>query len=203
MDLLTLATFAAALAIAAGTPGPGIAVVVGRALGVGFRGTVPMVLGLVVGDLVYLSLACLGLAALAQAFETLFLAVRFAGAAYLLYLAWRMWTAPGGLGRVSASAADRPLRTFLTGLSVTLGNPKVIVFYLALLPTFVDLRAVTLPAAAELMAICVVVLALVVGGYALAAARARTLFASPWAGRLLNRGAASVMAGAAVAVVAR
>lgn len=203
MDLLTLVTFTVALSLAVATPGPGVAVVVGRALGVGFRGTLPMVLGLVVGDLIYLSLGCLGLAALAQAFGALFVGVRFAGAVYLLYLAYRMWTARGGLGTVSASAADRPVRTFLTGLSVTLGNPKVIVFYLALLPTFVDLRAITLPAMAELMAICVVVLLAIVGGYAFAAARARSLFASARATRLLNRGAASVMAGAAVAIVAR
>ncbi len=203
MDPLTLVTFTVALALAVATPGPGAAVVIGRALAVGFRGAVPVVLGLVIGDLIYLSLACFGLAAVARTFGALFLVVRFAGAAYLLYLAWRMWTARGGLAVADPASAGRPVRTFLTGLSVTLGNPKPILFYLALLPTVVDLRRLTLPGFFELMAICVVVLLAIMGGYAFAAARARRLFASPRAGRLLNRGAASVMAGAAVAIAAK
>src|SRR5260221_8839921 len=197
MDPLTLVTFALALSLAVATPGPGAAVVIGRALGVGFRGALPMVLGLVVGDLTYLALACLGMAALAQSFGTLFTVVRFAGAFYLLYLAYRMWTADPAAKAVTASAADRPVRTFLTGLSVTLGNPKVVVFYLALLPTFIDLGRLALPGMAELMAICLLVLTAIMGCYAFAAARARALFQSPRATRLFNRGAGSVMAGAA------
>jgi threonine/homoserine/homoserine lactone efflux protein len=203
MEPSTLAAFALALTLAAASPGPGIAAVVARALGAGFRGALPMVLGLVAGDLVYLSFAAFGLAALAASFGGVFLAVKYAGAAYLIWLAVRLWRAAPSAQAVGAVATGRPWRTFLAGLSVTLGNPKVMVFYLALLPSLIDLERLTALGFAELIAVVIVVLLVVVGGYAAAAARARDLFRSPRAMKLMNRGAGTMMAGAAVAVVAK
>ena len=203
MEPTALAAFALALTLAAASPGPGIAAVVARALGAGFRGALPMVLGLVAGDLVYLSFAAFGLAALAASFGGVFLAVKYAGAAYLIWLAVRLWRAEPSAQAVGAVATGRPWRTFLAGLSVTLGNPKVMVFYLALLPSLIDLERLTALGFAELIAVVIVVLLVVVGGYAAAAARARDLFRSPRAMKLMNRGAGTMMAGAAVAVVAK
>ena len=91
------------------------------------------------GDVVWLTFAILGLAALAQAFHEVFLVIKYAGAAYLLYLAYKIWTAPRRDGRDGGDRAEQPARLFLGGLAVTLGNPKIIVFYLALLPTILDL----------------------------------------------------------------
>ena len=99
-----------------------------------------------------------------------------------------------------APKAERPLRLFAAGLSLTLGNPKTMVFYLALLPNLIDLAAVTPLAYAELVAVTLAVCTLVDGGYVLLAARARRLFSSPRALRFVNRGAGALMAGAAVAV---
>lgn len=203
MDLPTLLAFTAALALAAASPGPGIAAVVARALGSGFAGALPMVLGLIVGDALYLTFAAFGLAAIAQSFGMVFLAIKYVGAAYLLYLAFKLWTSKPEASAVGEVASDGAVRTFLSGLSVTLGNPKVMVFYLALLPTLVDLERLTPIGYAELLAIVVVVLLVIVGGYAAAAARAREVFRNPRALALLNRGAGTMMAGAAAAVVAR
>jgi threonine/homoserine/homoserine lactone efflux protein len=86
---------------------------------------------------------------------------------------------------------------------VTLGNPKVIVFYLALLPNLVDLASLGAIGFAELVGVTLGVLAFVFAGYVLLAARARRLFTSPRAMRLVNRSAGTVMAGAAVAVATR
>lgn len=203
MDLMTLAAFALAFAIAAGSPGPGMAAVVARALGGGFRGAFPMVLGLVVGDLVYLSFAVFGLAAIAQSFGTVFLVIKYAGAAYLLYLAWKLWTAKPGSEAVTSRAADRWSRTVLAGLSLTIGNPKVMVFYLALLPTLVPLDRLTTLGFLELVLVVGVLLTIIGSAYAAAAAAAREIFRSPVALRRLNRISGTVMAGAAAAVVAR
>lgn len=203
MDLVTLLTFAVAFTIAAASPGPGMAAVVARGLGGGFAGAFPMVLGLVLGDLVFLSLAIFGLAAVAQTFGAAFTVIRWAGAAYLLYLAWKLWTAEPDPEQVRARAAEHPARTMLAGLSLTLGNPKTIVFYLALLPTLVPLERITLLGYAELAGIVVVLLTLVGSAYAAAAAGAREVFRSPAALRRLNRFSGAVMAGAAAAVVAR
>src|SRR6201996_2844620 len=97
MDILTLAAFAITYAIVCVVPGPGVAAIVARGLGGGFRGAVPMGAGILVGDLVYLSFAAFGLAAIASSFGVVFTIVRYASALYLLFIAWKFWTAkPGG-----------------------------------------------------------------------------------------------------------
>ncbi|NGP18116.1 LysE family translocator [Devosia chinhatensis] len=96
MDLFTLVAFTVAYSIAVIVPGPGVAAVVARALGGGFRGAVPMILGILAGDLVYFMFAIFGLAAVAAVFGPVFIVVRFAGAAYLLYVAYKFWTARPG-----------------------------------------------------------------------------------------------------------
>jgi threonine/homoserine/homoserine lactone efflux protein len=124
--------------------------------------------------------------------------------AYLAYLAYRIWTAPVEARALAAETArEHPFRLFLAGLALTLGNPKVMVFYLALLPTILDLSRVTVWGFAELVGVTLSVLAVVFAAYALAAARARRLFTSPKALRALNRATGATMAGAAVAIAAR
>jgi threonine/homoserine/homoserine lactone efflux protein len=204
MDLAGLVVFGTALLVAAASPGPGIAALVARVLGRGPRGAVAFSAGLAVGDVVWLACAVVGLAALAEAFHGLFLAIKYGGVAYLAYLAYRIWTAPVEARALAAETArEHPFRLFLAGLALTLGNPKVMVFYLALLPTILDLSRVTLWGFAELVGVTLSVLALVFAAYALAAARARRLFTSPKALRALNRATGAAMAGAAVAIAAR
>lgn len=203
MDPVTLIAFTVAYAIAVVVPGPGVAAVVGRALGGGFAGAVPMVLGILVGDLIYLAFALFGLAAIAAWLGPVFFIVRWGGAAYLLYVAWTFWSARPGEEQI-AGASEGGWRTFLSGLALTMGNPKTIVFYLALLPTIIPLDQPLTPLGlAELVAIITVVLLAVGLGYAGLAAAARTMLSSRRAIRLLNRGAGAMMAGAAVMVVAR
>jgi threonine/homoserine/homoserine lactone efflux protein len=203
MDLVTLVAFTIAYAIAVIVPGPGVAAVVARALGGGFWGAVPMVLGILVGDLVYLVFAIFGLAAIAAWFGPIFVVVKWAGAAYLLYVAWSFWTAKPGEEQMSAKT-ESSWKTFLSGLALTLGNPKTIVFYLALLPTLIPLdRPMTVLGFSELVVIVSVVLLIIGFAYAALAAAAREFFRSSKAVRRLNRTAGAIMAGAAVLVVAR
>lgn len=203
MDTVTLLAFTTAYAIAVLVPGPGVAAVVARALGGGFRGAFPMVLGILVGDLLFLAVAVLGLATVATYFAAVFTVVRFAGAAYLLYIAWTFWTAKPGSEQLAPKNEEPWLRTLLAGLSLTLGNPKTIVFYLALLPTVVPLDRITPLAFAEMTVIVIVVLLLIGCGYALLAARARNVFTSEPALRRLNKTAGALMAAAAGVVAFR
>jgi threonine/homoserine/homoserine lactone efflux protein len=69
----------------------------------------------------------------------LFVLLKYLGVAYLLFLAWKMWSAPSDPAEDAALPVQRPWRMFGAGLLVTLGNPKIMIFYLALLPTIVDL----------------------------------------------------------------
>jgi threonine/homoserine/homoserine lactone efflux protein len=204
MDLTGLLIFTGALLVAAASPGPGIVALVARVIGGGLAGVAPFVAGLILGDLLWLAAAALGLAVVAHTFHDAFVVVKFAGAAYLLYLAYRMWTAPAEATIVAGSSRrDRSPGLFLAGLSVTLGNPKVTGFYLALLPNLIDLGHVDLLGYAEMAGLCVAVLTVVFGGYALAAARARAVFSSPRAVRLFNRTGGTLMAGAAIAVASK
>src|SRR3954462_5368838 len=194
MDLAGLLVFASALFIAAASPGPGIAAIVARVLGRGTRGALAFTAGVALGDVVWLTFAILGLSALAQAFHGVFEAVKYAGAAYLLYLAWKLWTAPVAPHPVEIDTSrEKPLRLFLGGLAVTMGNPKVMVFYLALLPALVDLARITAVGFAELALVTLAVLATVFGAYIALAARARRLFTSPRAIRVMNRATGGVM----------
>ena len=204
MDLAALVLFAGTLLVAAASPGPGIAALVAQVVGKGPEGATSFAAGLIVGDLVWLAVAILGLAVVAQTFHEVFLVIKYAGAGYLVYLAYRMWTAPVDARDIAAAPRrDGRARLFLGGLAVTLGNPKVVAFYLALLPSLIDLARVGLLGYVELAGISVVILTAVFGAYAVAAARARAMFRSTRAMRLLNRAGGTVMAGAAVVVATK
>jgi len=200
MDAFTLLTFTIAYAIAVLVPGPGVAAVVARALGGGFKGAFPMVLGILAGDLVYFVFAVFGLAAIATYFGPVFTVVRWAGALYLLYIAYKFWTARPGAEQMKPRNEDG-FRTFLAGFSLTMGNPKTIVFYLAILPTVIPLDQMNPLAFAELTFIVVVVLLIIGSGYAFLASAARELFKSPRALGRLNKTAGAMMATAAGLVV--
>jgi threonine/homoserine/homoserine lactone efflux protein len=198
-----LLVFGAVYALSVASPGPGVAAVVARSLDRGSRGAPAFIGGFLVGDLVWFTLAAAGLAAIAQTAYALFVAIKYTGAAYLLYLAYRMWTAPGSAVNVAGTEPSQsPSRLFLGSLALTLGNPKPMVFFLALLPTVVTLQTLTMASFLAIAAVMAIVLPVVLGAYVLAAVRARRLLRNPRALRVMNRGSATVMAGAAV-VIAR
>lgn len=203
MDVSSLLIFAGALFVAAGSPGPSIAALVARVLTGGLRSVLPFLAAMWVGEAIWLSLAVFGLAFIAQSFQLAFTIIKWAGVAYLAWLAWKMWTAPVGGEGSSLPQTGRPWRMFAAGLAVTLGNPKIMMFYLALLPTIIDLNSVSVLGWAELTATMVLVLVIIDLGWALAAAQGRRLMKSPFAMRLANRLSASAMGGAAVAIAAR
>ncbi len=204
MSLYGLSVFALVYMLAVASPGPGVAAVVARVLGKGMHGTPAFIAGILVGDLVWFTFAATGLAMLAQTAYTLFVVVKFAGAAYLLYLAYRLWTAPPALlGDVPAQRRDRPLQLFMGSLALTLGNPKPMVFFLAVLPTVVELKHLTVGGFFEIALVICFVLPLVFGSYAFFASRARKHLSRPSSVRWVQRGTGVVMAGAAVAVATR
>jgi threonine/homoserine/homoserine lactone efflux protein len=199
-----LVIFSLVYALAVATPGPGVALVIARALGRGSTGAAFFLAGFLAGDLIWFSLAALGLAMLAHTAHHLFLAVRYAGAAYLLLLAWRLWRSPApALAVTAATEREPPWRLFLGSLALTLGNPKTMVFFLAILPTVVDLGHLTAGGFAAVAAVITLVLPTILGGYTLAAIRARRRLSRAGTVRWLQRGTGIVLVGAAVAVATR
>ncbi len=202
MEQIAFLTFAMVLLVAVISPGPAIAALVARIMARGTDGILAFCAGLVLGDLIWLSCAMFGLAALAALFQPVFLIVKYAGAAYLLFLAWKLWRDSG------APVQAEPVRgqgrqLFGAALLLSLGNPKIMLFYLALMPTVIDLTRLTLTDMAELAAIVAVVVSIVLTGYVLLAAYARRLFTSPRAPQTVNRTAGLAMVGAAATIVVR
>lgn len=203
MALSALLVFALALMVAAGSPGPGIAALVARVMSNGFRDVLPFLAAMWIGEILWMSFAVAGLAALAKTFATAFLLLKIAGIVYLLFLAVKMWLAPAAVDDGQLPSGRSPLRMFAAGLTVSLGNPKIMVFYVALLPTLVDLSRVGPLAWAELALTMLVVMAAVDLSWALLAVRARRLLRSRRAVKVANRASATMMAGAAVVMATR
>lgn len=203
MTLYGLFAFCAVYALAVATPGPGVAAIIARSLAHGVRGAPAFIAGFVIGDLLWFSVAATGLAAVAKAAAWLFVAIKWAGVVYLLYLAYRLWTAPAERVEIAGDDRQHGWRAFVASFMLTLSNPKAILFFLALLPTVVDLTTLTAVSFLEIsLAICVV-LPVVLGAYVLLAAKARELFTTPKAVRRLNRSSGLAMAGAAALVATR
>jgi threonine/homoserine/homoserine lactone efflux protein len=204
MDLAPLLLFAGVYFAAVASPGPGLAAVVARGLGQGLAAGPAFVAGFVVGDLIWFTIAATGLGVLARSFEMLFLAIKYAGCAYLFYMAWRIWTAPLQTAQIEpATAKVHAWPSFLGALSLTLGNPKVIVFFLSIMPLVIDPKAITPLVFVEMAAVIVLVITPVMAGALLLAERARRVFTSETALRRINRAMAGVMAGAAALIAAR
>lgn len=135
-----LIPFAAACVVLAITPGPDMALFVGRALSYGRAAGFACMAGALTGILVHTALVALGLAALMKAAPAAFWALKIAGAAYLVWLAFDALKNGSSFTAVrNASATRKPLiRHYLTGLGINLLNPKIVMFFLTFLPQFVS-----------------------------------------------------------------
>ncbi len=202
MDTVTLLTFALTFFVFAASPGPDNMTIVLRTISHGPASGLAYGAGTVVGILVFLSLAAFGLSLLAAEMGTLMTALRFAGAAYLVWMGFRLWTAPPVLPEMQAvSERGSLLGVFGTGVALNLGNPKMPLFYVALLPNVVG-TTFTITTLLELAAIILAVEAVVIGGHVLLAVRARRLLRTTRVVRRVNRAAGGLMIGAAVGIVA-
>lgn len=203
MDSLALMSFAAAFFVFAASPGPDNMTIIVRTLTQGPAAGLAYGAGTVTGILVFLTLAAVGLSFVATEFSGAMTVLRLAGAAWLIWIGVRLWTAPPVLPEARQPASRHGLMgSFATGVALNLGNPKMPLFYLALLPQVVgpDLPAADFGA---LAAVILAVEVVVVGGHVLLAMRARGLLRSPRVVRRANRIAGGTMIGAGVIVAAR
>jgi threonine/homoserine/homoserine lactone efflux protein len=204
MSLSSLLLFAGVYFAAVATPGPGIAALVGRVMAHGLKGVAPFILGYVAGDLIWLVLASTGLSVLAREFAGVIVALKFAGAAYLLYVAWGLLRSPATFDtNASPLAAPTGIKAFLASLSLTIGNPKVIVFFLSILPLALDLDQLEVSNLLIVAGVAVLILSGVLAAYALAANRLRGWLVGTRAVKFVRRATAGLMAGVAVAIVTR
>ncbi|GGK58677.1 LysE family translocator [Nocardia camponoti] len=121
------------------TPGPNMMYLVSRTVAQGRRAGLLSLAGVAAGFAVYLAAATAGIAAVFAVVPGLYFTIKLAGAAYLLYLAWRTLR-PGGLSLFTPTELpiDRPARLFTMGMVTNLLNPKIAIMYMALIPQFID-----------------------------------------------------------------
>lgn len=203
MTLATWLGFLVAAILIAVTPGPGMAASVAAGLRHGYRAALTLILGLQAAFLVHLSIVAVGLGALLAGSAAAFALVKFAGAAYLVWLGIQKWReSPSTLG---APPATQRRGLFAQGLLVNLANPKAVLFIAALVPQFVDATAPQAPQYLLIAATLCLTDIVVMSACALAAARLGRWLHDPRALRLQNRcfGGIFVAAGSALALSSR
>lgn len=204
MTLISLIGLSVAMVVLAASPGPGVFATVARSLSSGFRPALAVISGIVIGDIVYLMFAVLGLSIIAQSLGKFFIIVKIGGGIYLFCLGLKMWAFKPSFDTENALCENQSFTgNLIAGLLITLSNPKVILFYCGFLPTFIDLSILN-PADVVLI-VCVVsfVLSAVLIAYAYLASRARKLISSTSAVKKLNRSAGGVMMATGILVASR
>ncbi len=196
--------FFVAIIIFSVTPGPGVFILLARAMTQGAWSCFSLALGMGVSDIIYLVLSCFGLAAIAEHWGGFFTVIRILGAVYLIYLGWKMWKDRSHLVSESKSNAPRSeFMSFFQGFIISASNPKVILFYIAFLPTFMDLTVLTGKDIAVASSLCLSGLMIGLMAIAFSAAWARKYFRSERAMTGLNRIAGSIMMSAGVYIGTR
>ena len=203
MTLLNISGLAIALFLFALAPGPGVFATISKALSSGFKNTVPFIIGIMSGDLILLLLAIYGLSTIAETFNALFLLIRFFGSGYLILLGIKLLrSSPRSVDNSTAEVKSYK-NNILGGLSLTLGNPKVIVFYLSFLPTFIRLDTLSTLDVVVVASVASLVLGSVLFFYAFTASRTRDLFKSTNAQNKMNKIAGTAMIGTGVLLLSK
>ncbi|HEX4266875.1 MAG TPA: LysE family translocator [Steroidobacteraceae bacterium] len=196
MNAHLFAAYCLAVAILLLIPGPVVTLVVANSLSHGRRSGLVTMAGASLGNAILLGATAVGLIAFFRLLSEVFEIVRWAGAAYLIWLGIRAWRANGGREGAIAPAAARSSRAvFLQGFIIAITNPKAIFFYIAFLPQFVDPRLPAGPQLLLMIATMIVMGALSDSGYALLAARARGWFTLPKRRRLQSRISGTLLIG--------
>lgn len=199
--------FLLAFAASAALPGPEIAALLSRSLSGGLRASLALAAGIILGKLLMLSAALLGLAALLKVLGPAFVVLKFAGAAYLVWLGIKRLRQAGKA--IAVDGAEPPRRKAVDlglGLAMTMSNPLALAFYLALLPNVIDTidgGGVTLASYLTLCAIIVGVMAVVVLVYGAIGEVSRTLFRSARGKANIDRVSGGIMVGVGVMIATR
>jgi homoserine/homoserine lactone efflux protein len=190
-------------------PGPTVLLVMSYALSGGPRSAWRTVPGVVGGDATAITLSLLGMGALLAASATLFAALKWVGAAYLIYLGVRLWRSPPDASVLAAGGPGAPggrnesgWRVCAHAYVVTALNPKSIVFFVAFLPQFIVPQAPLLPQAVLLVVTFLVLAGINALGYALLTGTLRRALRRPGTLGVLNRVSGSVLIGAGVLTAA-
>ena len=206
MTIETWLAFVAASTVLLAIPGPTVMLVISYGLGEGRRSAWATVAGVALGDFTAMTLSLLGLGAVLAASAALFTVLKWAGAAYLVYLGVRLWRSEPRPEALAAAPTESPILSPWPMLghafAVTALNPKSIMFFVAFLPQFITSSAPVLPQVAVLEATFLTLAALNAAAYAYLAGRLRGAVRRPAVLKAINRIGGGILIGAGVAAAA-
>ncbi len=185
------------------SPGPAVMLVIAYGMAQGARRSLCASAGILSANAIYFALSATSLGAILVASETFFSVVRWCGAAYLVYLGLSaLLGQPSPITVSKAAARETSLPSiYVSGLALQLANPKTLVFFIAILPQFVDAR---LPVGAQMLWLAagsVIPEFFILGGYGFAASRAARLATDARFARLTDRVAGLLVLAAAAMVL--
>ncbi|MEA2018991.1 MAG: LysE family translocator [Campylobacterota bacterium] len=194
MSIESMIAFYLAILIFSITPGPGVFALISNSLTNDIKTSYPLAFGMAISDVVYLILAFYGLVALTQSYAIVFELIRIVGGLYLIYLGYKIWTSS-----IDTNIDDKDkskvsyFGNFMKGFLISASNPKVIIFYIAFLPTFVDLSAL---GTNDLIIISLITLLSLMNGLlfiSYSASSAKRFLKTKKSVKILNRTAGSIM----------
>ncbi|MDH6229446.1 threonine/homoserine/homoserine lactone efflux protein [Mesorhizobium soli] len=203
MTLFSLLAYAGAVFAAAASPGPSMLAVITTGVSRGAAPAIALGIGIGLGDLVLVGLALMGLAAVAHTVEWIFLLLKYAGAAYLIWLGFKMWrSSPQPLDSAERPQA-KPARSVALGAAVGLGNPKAILFHASIMPLILDVKALTVLDGLVVLGVVFCINVGIMTFYSLAAGRSARWFNTSGRMRWMNRVAGSAMIGTGALIASR
>jgi threonine/homoserine/homoserine lactone efflux protein len=184
-------------------PGPGVIAVVARTMASGLTHGIITVIGIVVGDYIFILIAVFGLSALTETMGNLFILVKYLGGIYLIWLGIELWRSKSKTVEVEGIQEFSWISNFQCGLFITLSEPKAIFFYISFLPAFVDMSHISILDTLIIMAISTLIVSGVDMIYAYMADKARLLLNSDKTKKIIDIVAGSIMIGTGIFLMAK
>ena len=202
MSYFLFCSLAITLFIVAASPGPGVFITVSTSLSAGFYQALFVIAGIVTGHILFLELAIFGLSLAAKLLGNLFIWIKFIGGAYLVFLGIKiLFSKPADKRTPNTQLVVSPFGNFLKGFFVTLGNPKALMFYCSIFPSFVGTSELNIIDLTIVILTVVSIFSLVLIIYSYAANRVIAILSKNPSGKMLNRTSGGIMILAGIAVI--
>jgi threonine/homoserine/homoserine lactone efflux protein len=182
-----------AMLIVAIVPGPAVLSVIARTFSSGIWQGLIMIVGITLGDFLFILLALFGLSIISEMMGAAFLLIKYISAAYLIWLGVNLLKTKNSVQDIQESKESSLISSLLTGLMINLGNPKAIVFYIGLFPAFINVNQITTFDVFSIMLVASVAFGSINMCYALLALRAKKMLTSPNATSIINKTAGTIM----------
>lgn len=204
MTTISIITLLTTMVVLAAIPSASVALVVTRSATLGIKDGISVACGIVIGDLMFVALAILGMGFLAETMGSFFVILRYVGGAYLVWLGFGLIRSNGIVHLIESDTSKLSLfASFASGLLLTLGDIKAILFYASLFPAFVDMSRLQIGDILGIVAVTIVAVGGVKIFYAYSAQGIAKRFQNQKAQKLARSTAGCCMIGAGAYIITR